>query len=59
LGHIISKEGMAMDLEKIEVIKEWPTPKNITKVRSFMGLVEYYNIFIEGFSKVVHPITYL
>jgi hypothetical protein len=59
LGHIISEEGIAVDPEKIEAIKEWPTPKNVTKVRSFMGLVGYYRRFIEGFSKISHPITSL
>jgi hypothetical protein len=39
LGHIISKDGIAVDPEKIESIREWSTPKNVTKIRSFMGLV--------------------
>ena len=36
-----------------------PTPRNVTDVRSFMGLAEYYMRFIEGFSKVAHPVTSL
>jgi hypothetical protein len=59
LGHIISKDGIAVDPEKIESIREWSTPKNVTKVRSFMGLAGYYRIFIEVFSKIAHPITSL
>ena len=35
------------------------TPKNVTEVRYFMGLVGYYKRFIEGFSKVAHAITSL
>ena len=58
LGHIISYEGISMDPEKIEAIINWTTPRNVTDVRSFMGLVGYYRRFIEGFSKVAHPITY-
>jgi hypothetical protein len=58
-GHIISKDGIAMDLEKIEAIREWSWPKNVTEVGSFMGLSGYYRIFIEGFSKISHPITSL
>jgi hypothetical protein len=46
LGHIISKDGIAVDPEKIEAIKEWSAPKNVTKVRSFMGLAGYYIGFI-------------
>jgi hypothetical protein len=49
LGHIISKEGINVDLEKIKSIEEWTTPRNVTEVRSFMGLVGYYERFIEGF----------
>jgi hypothetical protein len=38
---------------------EWPVPKNSHEVRSFMGLVGYYQIFVEGFSKIAKPITTL
>ena len=59
MGHIISKDGIAVDPEKIEAIREWSAPRNVTKVRSFMGLDGYYRIFIAGFSKIAHPITSL
>ena len=59
LGYIISEEGISVDPEKIEAIMNWPTPRNVTDVRSFMGLAGYYRRFIEGFSKVAHSITSL
>jgi hypothetical protein len=59
LGHIISKEGVVLDLENIKAIDEWTTLRNVTEVRSFMGLVGYYRRFIKYFSNIVHPITSL
>ena len=59
LGHIISNEGISVDAEKIEAIMNWPTPRNVIDVRSFMGLAGYHRRFIEGFSKVAHSITSL
>ena len=56
---IIFKEGIAVDLEKIVVITEWPTPKNMLDVRSFMELDGYYQRFMKGFSQIPHPITSL
>ena len=59
LGHILSNKGIFVDPENIEAIMNWPTPRNVTYVRSFMGLAGYYRRFIEGFSRVAHAITYL
>jgi hypothetical protein len=42
LVHIISKDGIAVDYENIEAIREWVVPKNVIEVRSFMGLAGYY-----------------
>ena len=59
MGHIISEQGIVVDPKKIKSIIEWPTPKSVTNVRSFMGLANYYGRFIEGFSKISYPITSL
>jgi hypothetical protein len=59
LGHIISEEGIVVDPKKIEAIRGWPTPRNVSRSRYFMGLVGYYMRFIEGFSRISHPITSL
>jgi hypothetical protein len=48
-----------VDPEKVKAIMEWPVPKNAQEVRSFMGLAGYYQRFVEGFSKIVKPITTL
>eukprot|EP00253_Pinus_taeda_P013560 PITA_13560 len=59
LGHVITKDGIAVDPEKIKAIMEWPVPKDVADVRFFMGLAGYYRRFVEGFSKVAFPITSL
>lgn len=41
LGHVVFKEGIIVDLEKIRSIMEWENPKNVDEVRSFMGLTSY------------------
>jgi hypothetical protein len=38
LGYVVSAKGIAVDEEKVKAIKEWPTSKSITEVRSFHGL---------------------
>jgi hypothetical protein len=59
LGHIISIEGVAVYPKKIKETMDWSTPRNVTKVSSFMGLVGYYRIFIRGFYNIGNPITSL
>jgi hypothetical protein len=59
LGHIISKDGIVMNPENIEAIREWSVLKNVVEVISFMGLARYYKRFIAGFSRIAHPITSL
>jgi hypothetical protein len=48
-----------VDPKKIEAIKGWLTPKNVSDAKSFMGLVGYYRRFIVGFSNIAHHITSL
>ena len=55
LGHIVSEEGIRVDAKKIEVIIEWKPPRNVTEVRSFLGLAGYYRRFVKGFSMTAGP----
>jgi len=59
LGHVLTAEGVAVDPAKIEAVIEWPQPKNITDIRSFLGLAGYYRRFIKNFSKIAKPMTEL
>ena len=59
LVHIVSAEGIRVDPIKIEAIVNWKPPRNVTKVRSFLGLVGYYRRFVKGFSIIASPLTKL
>ena len=59
LGYTVSKEGVVVEPTKIEAVISWQQSKNVTKVRSFLGLVMYYRRFVEGFSRIASPLTAL
>ena len=59
LGHIVSKEGIRVDPEKIEVVVEWKPPRNVIEMRSFLGLAGYNRRVVKGFSMIVAPMTRL
>ena len=56
LGHVITPEGVMTDPAKVEVIQNWKTPKNLTEVRSFLGLCFYYRRFICGYATIASPL---
>jgi hypothetical protein len=59
LGHIITDGEIAVDPSKVWDVLNWSPPKNVPEIRSFLGLAGYYCRFIEGFSKIVKPLTTL
>jgi len=52
LGVVIGPEGIKMEKEKVKGVLEWPIPKYVKDVQKFLGLVNYYCQFIEGFATV-------
>ncbi|GJT84378.1 putative reverse transcriptase domain-containing protein [Tanacetum coccineum] len=59
LSHVIDSQGIHVDPAKIESIKDWASPKSPTEIHQILGLVRYYQRFIEGFLKIAKPITKL
>lgn len=51
LGFVISPSGISMDQKKVQHILDWPEPRNLTGVQSFLGFANFYRRFIKGHSK--------
>ena len=59
LGHIVSTEGIRVDPMKIKAVMNWKPPRNVTKVRRFLGLAGYYHRFVQGFLVIASSLTRL
>jgi hypothetical protein len=56
LGFIVGRGELKIDPQKVRVILEWPQPKNVTEVRSFVGACQYVRKFIRNFSMIAAPL---
>ena len=56
LGHIVGGGELKIDPSKVSVIVNWPIPKSVTEVRSFLGATQYWRKFIANFSSVAAPL---
>jgi hypothetical protein len=59
LGHVLSKGGVPVDPGKVKDVLEWDPPQNVSDIRNFLGLAGYYHRFIQDFSKIAKPMTWL
>ena len=59
LGYIISDQGIEMDPSRIQSIVDWPAPSCVRDIQIFLGFANFYRRFIDGYSRVVCPITNL
>jgi hypothetical protein len=59
LGHIITKDGIRVDPDKISKVQGIPAPTNVKEVRAFLGLAGYYRRFVPQFSRIAAPLNRL
>ncbi|GJV74252.1 putative reverse transcriptase domain-containing protein [Tanacetum coccineum] len=59
VGHVATVDGIHVDPNKVESVKNWKTPKSSIEIRSFLGLTGYYWRFIKNFFKITKTLTLL
>jgi hypothetical protein len=59
LGHMIYPEGLGVVASKVEVVMSIPKPRDVSRLRAFLGLCNYYRKFVKTFSAIAKPLTML
>jgi len=59
LGYILSSSGLTMSDDKVKIIQDWPEPKKVKDIQSFLGFANFYHQFIFNYLDIVIPLTCL
>jgi hypothetical protein len=57
LGYIVSGDGISIDGKKIQTIVDWIAPSSVRDIQCFLGITNFYRIFIKDYSKIAAPLT--
>jgi RNase H-like domain found in reverse transcriptase/Reverse transcriptase (RNA-dependent DNA polymerase) len=59
LGYMLSADGLTMSVDKVQTIQDWPEPRKIKDIQSFLGFANFYRRFIYNYSNITVPLTRL
>ena len=59
VGYLVSQEGIGMDPAKVSAVLDWPSPKTVKEVQSYLGFANFYRKFINNYSALTTPLTSL
>ncbi|KAG5727458.1 hypothetical protein E4T56_gene12017 [Termitomyces sp. T112] len=59
LGVIVTSDGVCMDPAKVDAILNWPLPRNVKEVQSFLEFANFYHQFIDNYSKITKLLNQL
>ncbi len=56
LGFVIRPREIGIEPEKVAAVRDWPTPKTVKEVRSFIGFTNFYRTFVKGYGEIATPL---
>jgi len=59
LGYVLSEEGVFASSDKVDAVRNYPTPRNAKEVRAFLGLASFYRRLVAKFAETAKPLTKL
>jgi len=59
LRYMLSPEGLTMALYKVQIIQDWPEPRKVKDIQSFLGFSNFYRCFMYGYTEITIPLTCL
>jgi RNase H-like domain found in reverse transcriptase len=57
LGYMLSANGLTMSKDKIQMIRDWPEPRKVKDIQSFLGFANFYHRFIHNYLDMMVPLT--
>ncbi|KAK3516007.1 hypothetical protein QTP70_000893 [Hemibagrus guttatus] len=59
LGYVITRQGVEMDVTKVQAVTKWPSPTTVKELQRFLGFANFYRHFIRNYGSVAGPLTSL